>query len=148
VVNGDQQSNVSVSINNASVSFGNFVVGSNTISSSSYSQVNGGFPEIVVYSNENSWHISVAGTHTTMTGTYSLAQPMTIATGTITGDTTGLTGTSSQTTLTTGGLSSFISGGPMNRANISLSLVQPVLPTDRAASDYAMGIIVTYTGTL
>ena len=146
---GTQDVNASVSMNNATVNFGSFHVGGNTISPSHFFA--SGFPEIVVYSNENQWHINVVGTHDLMRSTegYTLANPMNIAT--VSGSSTGDVGsinyfshdTLSGLTTTTPG-TSFIGGTAMDQGNISLSLSQTVIPKDKASSSYNMGITVNY----
>jgi hypothetical protein len=142
---GTQDVNVSISMNNASVNFGSFIVGTNSISPSHYSI--GGFPEIVVYSNENSWQINVVGTKNLMSSTenYVLANPMQIATVSATGDSGALTlhPTLAGLTTTSPG-DNFVQGTAMDRANVSLSLSQVVIPKDKASNSYSMGITVTY----
>jgi hypothetical protein len=146
---GTQDVNASVSMNNASVNFGSFAVGSNVISPSHFGA--SGFPEIVVYSNENAWHINVVGTHNLMQSGegYTLANAMNIAT--VSGSSTGDVGsinyfshdTPSTLTTTTPG-TNFIGGTAMDRGNVSLSLSQTVIPKDKASSSYSMGITVNY----
>jgi hypothetical protein len=146
---GSQNANVSIDMNNKTPNFGIFVIGNNVISPSHYST--GGFPEIVVFSNENSWQVSVLGNHDFMTSTaesYNLSKQMTIATvsSSATGETTGFTGNTDggKTLSLISPGNSFITGGSMDRGNMSLSLTQNVIPRDKASSTYSMAINVVY----
>src|SRR5208337_2017845 len=68
-VSGDQQTNASITITDASLNFGTFVMGTNTVDSS-----------IKVYTNDENWSVSVVADNSTMHSDegYYLASAMTI----------------------------------------------------------------------
>ncbi|MFZ1127430.1 hypothetical protein [Methanoregula sp.] len=140
---GNQPTNASVSILNASTNFGSFTVGTDTISPSHYN-TSVGFPVIDVYSNENQWYVKVNGNNAEMTnGVYTLANPLTIQNAT---PVTDITGVASPLTLTTSA-TQLLMGSPVDETYVPLVLQQPIIPTDTAANGYQMVITVAYSDT-
>jgi hypothetical protein len=139
---GTQDTNATLSLNNASANFGTFAVGTNLISAS-----NGkAFPEIVVASNEAAWSIAVWANHNPMTtGTYTLANPLQIKNemGTITNINNDR---SSFTTISTdsGTPTKLIDGSPIYQSIVPLALQQQIIPIDTASSGYATVLTFTY----
>jgi hypothetical protein len=139
---GNQDTNATLSLNNASANFGIFAIGSNLISSSN----NKAFPEIVVASNEAAWSLTMTATPNPMkAGTYTLANPLKVKNemGSITGITNDL---NSYTTIPLSGTScKLMNGTPVYQSFVPLGLQQDIIPIDTAASSYATVISITYT---
>jgi hypothetical protein len=139
---GNQDTNATLAVNNASANFGTFAIGSNLISASNDKS----FPEVVVASNEAGWSVSMwANPNPMSTGTYPLANPLKIKNemGTISGITNQLP---AFTTISTnsGSQTKLISGTPIYRSNVTLAFQQEIIPIDTAADGYATVLHITY----
>jgi len=141
--NGSQASNFSVTVTNTSVNFGTFTVGSNTISPT-HPDSHSNFSVVQVYSNDPNWYVQVSGSnsgHMKSSAGYTLFNALTIQNATVV---TG--GINSPLTLTGSGTGKdLLTETPLNPTDVPVTLEQTIIPTDTAASDYAISISIVYS---
>jgi|WetSurMetagenome_2_1015567.scaffolds.fasta_scaffold22653_3 hypothetical protein len=139
---GNQDTNATLAVNNASANFGTFAIGANLISASNDKS----FPEVVVASNEAGWSVSMwANPNPMSTGVYTLANPLKVKNemASISGITNELPSFTSIST-NSGSQTKLISGTPIYQSNVTLAFQQDIIPIDTAANNYATVLHITY----
>jgi hypothetical protein len=144
---GDQGQHYDITIDNASLLFGTFAIGSNVISPTHPDTHTPGQWAVIkqFYTNEDTWYLKVAGDNAKMTkGSHTLNAVMTIKNAT---DQTGsgITGWGSAQPLTTIATRLVNGAGPFSATDIPLYIEQTVAGTDPADTNYAMTITVSYS---